>query len=80
MPCAGGFEEALGVAFAPHWNASYVQDKTAVWRKPGPRNVPVALALIVLQVFHRIALVPPRSLNCMFAPPQWGATASDDCS
>ena len=26
-------------AFAPHWNGSYVQDSTAVWRKPGPRHV-----------------------------------------
>ena len=41
VPAAGGFSEALGVAFAPHWNASYKQDKTAVWLKPGPRFVPV---------------------------------------
>ena len=39
VPCAGGFEEALGVAFAPHWNATYMEDPTAVWRKSGPRNV-----------------------------------------
>ena len=41
VPAAGGFSEALGVAFAPHWNASYTQDKTAVWLKPGPRFVPL---------------------------------------
>lgn len=40
VPCAGGFEEALGVAFAPHWNDTYVQGKTAIWRKPGRRYVP----------------------------------------
>ena len=40
VPCTGGFEEALGVAFAPHWNATYVESKPAVWRKSGPRMSP----------------------------------------
>lgn len=40
VPGAGGFSEALGVAFAPHWNGTYVEDKTPVWLKPGPRFVP----------------------------------------
>jgi hypothetical protein len=41
VPAAGGFTEALGTAFAPHWNGTYIEDKTAVWIKPGPRYVPV---------------------------------------
>eukprot|EP01051_Picozoa_sp_SAG22_P029138 SAG22_NODE_10650_length_523_cov_0.863208_1_plen_150_part_10 len=35
VPCAGGFSEALGVAFAPTWNGTYTQDATPIWRKPG---------------------------------------------
>lgn len=42
VPCAGGFDEALGVAFAPHWNATYTKEHAAIWRKPGPRQSPVS--------------------------------------
>jgi len=43
VPCEGGFEEALGAAYAPHWNSTYVEDTdNAIWRKPGPRNSPPA--------------------------------------
>lgn len=40
-PC-DHFEEALAVAFAPHWNGTFVQDSTPVWRKPGPAIDPPA--------------------------------------
>ena len=42
VPCAGGFEESLGAAFATHWNSTYVEDPMPIWRKAGPRFDPEA--------------------------------------
>ena len=37
VPCTY-FKESLGVAFAPHWNDTYVQSANAIWRPPVPKH------------------------------------------
>lgn len=46
VPCTHGlFEEALGVAVAPHFRQPFVQARAPVWRRPGPPNAPPATAV-----------------------------------